>query len=228
MFGFGKSKNQDGPLAETRNWYTDRYEFVVVQRNMLLLVTIVALLGVGGAVFAVAELTSSKTFEPYVIEVEDRTGITTLVTQNSVDRYTQNEALKRYFIWRYITARENYSVMDYEYNYGQVVRLLSGAPVYREFYAFISSNAPDSPVTLGRNAEKRVKLKSMTFLDANKNQVQARVQIEMRQNGSVVSTYNRIITMSITFTDMELSTEDRFINPMGFQVVGYRVDEDAI
>lgn len=227
MFGFGKSKDPEGPLAETRNWYSDRYEVVVVQRNLLLLVTVLALLGVGGAVFAVAELTGSKTFEPYVIEVEERTGITTLVNQSAVDRYTQNESVKRYFIWRYVLARETYDLTDYQYNYSQVVRLLSSEGVYREFYNFINTSNPESPVNLGREAERRVKLKSISFLDANKTQVQIRVIIEIQKDGNVRSASHRIITMNFGFYPLALSTEERLINPLGFQVTGYRIDEDS-
>ena len=225
MFGFSKKKI-DTPLAETRNWYSDRYEFVVVQRNMLFFVTVVALLGVAGAVFAVSELASSKTVEPYVIEVEERTGITTLVNQTSVDHYSKDETVKRYFIWRYINARESYSVVDYEYNYGQVVRLLSTAEVYSKFYRYISGDAADAPVALGRVFEKRLKLKSLTFLNAQKAQV--RVAIELVKQGAVVSTSNRIITLDFAFSDVALSTEERFINPLGFQVSDYRIDEDSV
>ena len=225
MFGFGKKKI-DTPLAETRNWYSDRYEFVVVQRNMLFFVTIVALLGVAGAVFAVSELASSKTVEPYIIEVEERTGITTLVNQNSVDHYSKDEAVKRYFVWRYINSRENYSVADYEYNYGQVVRLMSSGDVYQKFYRFISGDAPDSPTVLGRISEKHIKLKSLTFLTPQKAQV--RIAVEQTKVGAPTVVYNRIITMDFVFADMSLSTEERFINPLGFQVTDYRVDEDSV
>ena len=181
MFGFGKKK-VSGPLAETRNWYSDRYEFVVIQRNILFLVTILALAGVGIAVYTVGELTASKTVEPYVIEVESRTGITTVINQNSIDNFTKNDAVIRYFLWRYINSRESYSVADYEYNYGQVVRLMSAGDVYRSFYQFISSADPGAPASLGRNTQKKVKMKSLSFLGEKK--VQMRVQIETTQDGS--------------------------------------------
>lgn len=225
MFGLGKKK-VDTPLAETRNWYSDRYEFVVVQRNMLFFVTIVALLGVAGAVFAVAELASSKTVEPYIIEVEERTGITTLVNQTSVDHYSKDEAVKRYFVWHYINARESYNVVDYEYNYGQVVRLMSSDEMYAKFYRYISGDSPDSPTVLGRVAEKKVKLKSLTFLNSHTAQVRVAVEQVKAGSGSVV--YNRIITLDFTFANMTLSTEERFINPLGFQVTDYRIDEDTV
>ena len=225
MFGLGKKKI-DTPLAETRNWYSDRYEFVVVQRNMLFFVTILALLGVAGAVFAMSELASSKTVEPYIIEVEERTGITTLVNENSVAHYTQDEAVKRYFIWRYINARESYNVVDYEYNYGQVVRLMSSGDMYSKFYRYISGDAQDSPTALARTGEKRIKLKSLTFLTPQKAQI--RVAIELVKSGTTPIVSNRIITLDFVFSNMSLSTEERFINPLGFQVTDYRMDEDSV
>lgn len=226
MFGTGKPKDSQGPLAETRNWYSDRYQVISVQRNLLLMVTIVALLGVGAAVFAVAELTASKTFEPYVIEVEERTGITTLVKQDAIQTYTEKEMVKRYFIWHYVLARESYDIMDYEYNYGQVVRLFSSGDVYNGFYQTIKPSNPDSPVNLGRDASRRVKLKSMSFLDGGKA-VQVRISIELVQQGAVKQTYDRIVTLEFGFNPgLELSSEERLINPLGFTVTSYRIDED--
>lgn len=223
MFGLGKKK-VSGPLAETRNWYSDRYEFVVIQRNLLFFVTIAALLGVAGAVYAVAELTASKTVEPYIIEVEDRTGITTLISQNTVENFTQKDAVIRYFIWKYIQARENYNVADYEYNYGQVVRLMSAGDVYRAFYSQISGTGADSPSTLGRNSQKKVTAKSTSFLGPKK--VQVRVMIETT-GGQIPVVVHRIITLDFDFVPLELSMPDRLVNPLGFQVSAYSIAEDA-
>lgn len=226
MFG-SKSKEPQGPLAETRNWYSDRYEVISVQRNLLLLVTIVALLGVGAAVFAVAELTASKTFEPYVIEVEERTGITTLVRQDSIESLTQNEMVKRYFIWQYVKAREGYDILDYEYNYGQIVRLFSSGQVYNGFYQMIKASNPESPVNLGRDATRRVKMKSLGFLNPEKTKAQVRVLMEVTQQGQIKQTYHRIIILDFGFALTELTSEERLINPLGFTVTGYRNDEDS-
>lgn len=226
MFGLGKKK-VSGPLAETRNWYSDRYEFVVIQRNLLFFATILALLGVAAAVYTVGELTASKTVEPYIIEVEDRTGITTLISQNSVENFTQNDAVIRYFIWKYINARESYNVADYEYNYGQVVRLMSTSDVYRPFFQFIAGSSPDAPSALGRTMQKKVTTKSTTFLERNKK-VQVRVMIETLRDGVAVGAVHRIITMDFVFTNLELSMPERLINPLGFQVTGYSIAEDTL
>lgn len=223
MFGFGKKK-VTGALAETRNWYSDRYENAVLVRNFLFLVTIVALLGVAAAVFTVGQLAASKTVEPYIIEVEERTGITTLMNQNSVERFTQQDAVIRYFIWKYIQARENYNVADYEYNYGQVVRLMSSNDVYRTFYQKISGTGEDTPTALGRTMQKKVTAKSTTFLAPKK--VQVRVMIETT-GGQAPTTAHRIITMDFSFVDLELSMPDRLVNPLGFQVTAYSIVEDV-
>ena len=135
--------------------------------------------------------------------------------------------MKRYFVWRYINARESYSVVDYEYNYGQVVRLMSAGDVYGAFYRMITGDGPNSPAALGRDSEKKVKLKSLTFLSGQKAQVRISVEQTKQGNGAPV-VLQRIVTLDFVFADMSLSTEERFINPLGFQVTGYRVDEDTV
>ena len=130
------------------------------------------------------------------------------------------------FVWRYINARESYNVVDYEYNYGQVVRLMSSGDAYTAFYRIITGDGPDSPAALGRDTQKKVKLKSLTFLSPQKAQVRISVE-QIKQGGAAPVVYQRIVTLDFVFADMSLSTEERYINPLGFQVTNYRVDEDA-
>ena len=56
-----------------KSWYSSRYQIVVVQRNILLVFTIIAMVAVGVAVIFVKQLTSSKSLDPYVIEIEEKT-----------------------------------------------------------------------------------------------------------------------------------------------------------
>ncbi|NDF13272.1 MAG: type IV secretion system protein [Proteobacteria bacterium] len=218
---FGKKKPKNGQLEAAKNWYADRYQFVVVQRNILALITLLALAGLGVTTFAVARIAGSKTFEPFVLEIESKTGITTVVDQNTFSKFKADEAVIRYFVLKYINAREGYDVYNYSFDYGHVVRLLSSGQVYGEFVKSVGLDNPKSPIHLG-NKTRRVSLKSMTFLTAKK--VQARVLINDSREGEL----HRVITVDFEFFDLNLSLAERYINPLGFQVVNYRNDEEAV
>ncbi len=226
MFGSSK-KEQSGPLKKTKNWYADRYQSAIIQRNFLLLVTLASLLGALIANWAVKSQVNSKTFEPYVIEVEEKTGIVTLVTESSLMQYAGNEAVKRYFVMQYINAREGYDPANYQYNYGRVVRLFSARSVYDEFRAYVSKSNPQSPVNLPSGMTRHVTLKSLTFLDDKKSVAQVRVVIEIRRAGELVEEQHRIATLNFLFAPVELDYQERLINPLGFQVTSYRIDEDV-
>jgi len=222
------TKTRKKVLDEAKNWYADRYQLVVVQRNVLFLITILALAGLGGSVFAVAILNASKTFEPYLIQIEDKTGITTQITRGSIERYKADEAITRYFLVKYIQARESYNVSDYTYFYTQVVRVFSQSGVYRYFRRKIDVNTPGSPLKLGRNATKTVEIKSITFLESGKAQVRFGVYQRggTTGGGGLERASHLIATINFDYLPLDLTMQERYINPLGFQVKSYRIDED--
>ena len=66
------NKKDKKSKLKIKSWYSNRYQIVVVQRNILLLFTIVSMLSVAVSVIFVKNIMSSKSLEPYVIEVEKK------------------------------------------------------------------------------------------------------------------------------------------------------------
>lgn len=210
-------------VAQSRNWYSDRYETILVQRNLLLVLACAMLATILISVFMVGQVTLSKSIEPFVIEVEQRSGITNVVNPLSRQDLLTNEALKTYFLMKYLRAREAYSIVDYEYNYSTVVRLLSTREVYQAFKRSISED-PRSPVTqYGNQVQTILKVRSIQFLDGGKT-----AQIRFTVVESRGPKYDKIATIAFDFVQMEMTTEERYVNPLGFQVTGYRVDDEIL
>ena len=225
---FGKKNKSSGALEEAKNWYADRYQFVVVQRNILAVITLVALVGLGITTFAVSRIADSKSFEPYVIEVEDRTGATALVDPNTVIKYSGDEMVVRYFLNSYVRAREGFNRAFYEYDYNTLVRLLSSRNVYKDFYATIAPEAPNTPVKLPLGVTRDVGVKSIVFIGEKRAQI--RIQVNQVSPNSQADTWTKhyILTADFEFFPLELTLKDRYTNPLGFQITGYRRDEDAV
>lgn len=210
-------------VAQSRNWYSDRYETILVQRNLLLVLACAMLATILISVFMVGQVTLSKSIEPFVIEVEQRSGITNVVNPLSRQDLLTNEALKSYFLMKYLRAREAYSIVDYEYNYSTVVRLFSTREVYQAFKRAISED-PRSAVTLyGNQVQTILKVRSIQFLDGGKT-----AQIRFTIVESRGPKYDKIATIAFDFVQMEMTTEERYVNPLGFQVTGYRVDDEIL
>jgi type IV secretion system protein VirB8 len=221
-----KRKATEDSIEVKKNWYADRYQTVVVQRNFLALVTLISLAGIIFSVLSVANITASKTIEPFVIEVEEKTGITNVIRPLQKEKYAFDEVLRRYFIYQYVTKRESYDASTFDYNYFTFVRLFSDTPVYASFRREVNATNPNSPVRLG-SSQRIIKIKSITFPPAATGQPGFVSQIHFKsEDPSGVK--NKVITMNFDYFDLSLNQEDRAVNPLGFQVTGYRVDDEIL
>ncbi len=215
------------PKPELSSWYRDRYQYMVVQRKILLFITFASLGCTLFSVLVLLRLIPLKTIEPYVIQVDQKTGITQTVEPSAFRALTANESVNNYFIVQYIRAREGYASADVVRNYN-LVRLMSGGKVWAGFQSDADANNPKSNVArLGSSGLRQVRFKSITYL--SKQVVQARVLIEERSGGSGdFRQQHKIILLAFEYTRMKLNNEERYINPLGFRVTDYRVDEDLL
>jgi len=213
-------------IAETKNWYRDRYQYVLVQRKLLAFITFLSLVCTLATVLVIARLTPLKTVEPFVIQVDQKSGIVQTVDPLTAGQLTANEAVNNFYIVQYIRARETYSVADLARNY-EIIRIMSeSSKVYPEFMAQQNPNNPSSNAArLGTVGTRTVKFKSMAYL--NPTTLQTRVLIE-EKNDSGIFNYHKIITLEFQYIKMNLTMEERYINPLGFRVTSYRVDEEIL
>ncbi len=211
--------------VETPNWYRDRYQYVLVQRKLLAAVTIAALFATLATVITIAYLTPLKTVEPFVIQVDQRSGITQTVDPLTVSELTGNEAVNNFFIVQYIRSRETYSMTDLARNYNTVRVMSERNKVYPAFITQADPNNPNSNAArLGTSGLRTVKFKSFTYLSPNL--VQVRAMIEEKAEGAPFRQYHKIILVAFEYVKLNLTNEERYINPLGFRVTDYRVDEE--
>lgn len=219
------SSMDEDAVSTTRNWYADRYEAIIVQRNILLLIVLLSLGLMIIGVLVLGKVTTSKTIEPFVLEIEEKSGLVNVVNPIPRKDLTTNEALNTYFIMKYLRARETYNPADYQYNYNTIVRLLSTSQIYSGFRQFINDN-PRSPIKIyGNTTNTSLKVRSIQFLDP-KSTVQIRFTIY--ENNSNNTRYNKIATINFTYRQMQMNSEERYVNPLGFQVTGYSVDDEIL
>ncbi len=202
-----------------KSWYSNRYQIVVVQRNILLLFTLVSMFSVAIAVIFVKNIMSSKSLEPYVIEVEEKTGVATVVDQLTAENFTSDQMVRRYFINQFVQAASAYDPKTYKFDV-EKVRLMSVPNVYSDYRRRIN------PRDLGAEAEYDVRIKSVQFNSPNTAQIRILRQISLPNSDP--TTKNEIINLKFYFSpNINLSMEDRLINPLGFQVSEYLIAEEA-
>lgn len=218
----GSGSKEKGKIP---NWNEDLFESVITQRNILFFFTIICVLTIAMSVLLIRYVKNTQTIEPFVIEIEEKSGVPTVVTPVSTRVYSSDEAIKRYFIMKYIRAREEYFPSTFQDNFFNVVRVLSAPSVYYSDYRpkFSISN-PNSPYNIyGESSNRRVVLKSLIFQSPKT----AQVRIAFEINGIINLKQNKIVLMDFDFTNIEMNDEERFINPLGFQVTFYRIEDES-
>ena len=212
-------------VQDTKNWYKDRYQYVLLQRKLLTIITVLSLACTLATVFVISQLTPLKTIEPFVIQVDQKSGVTQTVDPLTVKELTANEAVNNYFVVQYMRAREKYNINDLAQNYNLVRIMSESKKVYPQFVSEADPNNPRSNAArLGSFGDRTIKLKSITYLSPQL--VQVRFSVEEKATATI--TQHKIALLSFEYVKMSLTTEERYLNPLGFRVTDYRVDEDVM
>ncbi|MCC2646159.1 MAG: hypothetical protein K0R02_224 [Rickettsiaceae bacterium] len=230
---FGRSKTDSEKIDVTagqnavkavKNWYSERYDRVIVQRNIFFLLLLFCLSLVLISIFAISRISTSKSFEPFVIQIEENTGVAKIVNPASSEILSGNEALAQYFIKKYISARETYNPVDFGTYSRQVVRLLSSQAVFWQYLGFLRDEKNNFAVKYNDKNTTYLRVKSWSKLDNGGNKYMVRFSIH--ETAGTRSIFNKIVVVEFKYSPMSLKDDDRDINPVGFQVIGYRVDDD--
>lgn len=206
-----------------RNWYEERHGSVTVQRNLLLVMSLILLCLSIVAIGVIAYIINTKRFDPFVIQIDDVTGMAKVVNPLSSDVIAGNEALAEYFIKKYVTARETYNPVDFDTQAKKVVRLLSANNVYWDYIGYLKNEAINPSIRYGQKNTTYLLVKSWSALSDNKYIL----RFSINETTGARKVFNRIAVIEFQYTPMELSEIDRDINPICFQVTGYRVDDDS-
>ena len=164
-----------------------------------------------------------KTVEPFVIRVDNSTGIVDVVTALTGPQ-TYDDQVKRYFAAKYVQGLEGYVASEAEPTF-KAVTLMSASAEQQRFVDGYSRSSPASPHVLYKGgATSRVAVKSISMLAKN---VAAVRYLRTVTRGDEVKTTHWIATLTMSFSGEAMSAGDRLINPLGFQVTDYRADAEA-
>ena len=164
---------------------------------------------------------------PYVIEVEEKTGIPTVVEQLNQTSFTADVTLKRYFLYSFLKAAEGYNPGSFKDDYERLM-LFTTPAVFRQIQSKINPRNENSPAAkIGNRGMIEVALKSISFPTPNT----AVIRFRLRNVGSVYGFENNrdmIADVDFRFANLNLSLEERYVNPLGFQVTKYVVDQEIV
>lgn len=213
-------------LAEVQSWEKDRVHTEQKSRQTAWRVAAVSLVLACLSVSAVAVLLPLKTVEPYVIRVDNTTGVVDVVHALKGGDTTYNESVNKYFAQIYVRSREGYFREIADVNY-RTVGLLSGSVEQQRYFDFFTPKNPQSPlVVYGKYAKVNITIKSTSFVKPNVALVRFVKEVVRGPDKPELSHWASTVTFK--YVGAPMSDADRAVNPLGYQVVDYRTDPESL
>lgn len=231
-----RSQKQGSDSAQ--DWYQDKYQNITVQRNILALIALIALTISALAVFAVLRMAPLKSVEPYLLQFDEKTGITQKVNPVTRKEYAANEAIDKYFTSTYILTRESYnpSILNYNYN---IVRLMSDTKIFYEYRRRMDPSVEGTVAQkLGVNGRRDVKIRSIVYITnpierRRKNEpssgklMQARITTSDSLAGKEDVEQHWLVTVEFDYVQLAITEAEQLHNPIGYQVTSYQIQREV-
>lgn len=190
----------------------------------------VAFTGVGVSVLltvAIVAMMPLKETVPYVIRVDNATGVPDIVTALDSKGVGYDEVMDKYWLAQYVRARETYDWYTLQKDYN-TVGLLSSQQVGASYAAlFEGKEALDK--TYGTSVRATVEIVSVVPNGRGTGTVRF-IKTTKRVDDDGPGTVTKwVATVAYEYRNPSLISESqRLVNPFGFQVLSYRVDPEMI
>lgn len=231
-------RSQKQASESSQHWYQDKYQHVLTQRNVLALIAVLALATSIVAVFGILRLAPLKSVEPYLLQIDERTGITQKVNPITREEYAANESIDRYFTSQYLRVRESYNPNILLYNYN-IVRLMSTRGIFESYRKQVDASAEGSLAKrLGASGRRDIKVLSVIYItnptargkkaqSSHSKIMQARITtIDSIPNSDDVQ-QNWIVTITFEYANLNITEQEQLLNPLGYQVTSYQIQREV-
>ncbi len=208
-----------------KTWEHSTYANLESSRKRAWIVAFLALGVALASILCLILILPLKTFEPYVVTVDQSSGYTEITRALKKGAMTEQAAITESNLVRYVVLRETYNPHITHENYNNVA-LLSDQKALQEYEELWNENNPENPSRIaGARGTTDVKIKSVSFLNDETAQVRFATQTR-KENRLYESHWNAIVTFRYTQKPMKML--ERFQNPLGFQVISYRKSQEIL
>ncbi|MFA5428454.1 MAG: type IV secretion system protein [Sulfurimonas sp.] len=170
-----------------------------------------------------------KTTEPYVVKVDSTTGLVDIITIIDEKSIPASEALDKYFVKQYVAKREGYfyDVLANDYLAVQLMSNDKVAAEYRKIYEGDNGRAEQYK----NQREIDVKVLSVVLGEsAGTKTATIRAILTDKDLYTNTTSQQKTIVGTLSYEykpQTKLSEEERLINPLGFTVKTYRLDNEV-
>lgn len=226
-----RSDDIEAYFKEAASWDADRTgQLKVSTRNAWLVAAAgwVCAVTSGGALLVLMPL---KTVEPYVIRVDNTTGIVDVVPAYAGGARL-DESVTRYFLTHYITICERFNFSTAESDYEECGAFHS-AQRNQAWYALWNPNNPGSPLNVHKDGSSvRAQVESVSFFRraaGNSDIAQVRyLKAERQGSGAQEQFTHWIATIQYAYTAPSKDPRVRRWNPLGFKIVELTAEPEVV
>lgn len=220
-------KGLDAYYAEAASWNRDRVQALRSSRRVSWWIAAVAAAIALLEAVALVVLMPLKRVEPYTLMVDRTTGFVQALKPLDPDKVAPDAALTQSFLVQYVIARESFDVDAAQANYRKVA-LWSAETARADYLSYMQVSNPQSPfVIYPRNTVIETRVKSVSPVGRNA----ALVRFDtVRRDAAGVPQPPRswVAVIRYRYSGEPMKLEDRFVNPLGFQVLRYRRDAETL
>lgn len=217
----------DAYYREAGSWAADQIGSLRASRRVA---WIVAGCAAGVALvegLALMTMAPLKTVVPYTLLVDRTTGFVQELKPLDPGQLSPDKALIQSMLVQYVIARESFDTAALQANY-QKVGLWSADQARTDYLSLMQASNIDSPLArYPKTTVVQTQIKSVSPL----NDRSALVRFDTIRRDAGGSAHPPIAWVAIVqyrFSGEPMSAADRFLNPLGFQVLTYRRDPEAL
>jgi type IV secretion system protein VirB8 len=217
-------------LREAASWDGDRVAQAQRSARRAWVLSGIAALIAALAVCALALLTPLKRVEPFLIRVDNSTGIVDVVPTFD-GHQTMPEAVTRFLLAHYVVTCERYLPATAEQDYTEC-GAFNGTRRNQEWSSLWSASNPQSPLVKYRDGTTvKVQIQSISFF-ARASGLSDLAQVRFTRssvagNAEQGSLTRWIANIQFAYGDPPANPDTRRWNPLGFRVVEYHTEPEA-
>ena len=180
------------------------------------------------AIGAVIGLTPLKSVQPFVLRVDNNTGATDIVTSvRDIKKIKYDEAIDKFWLGQYIRFREGYDWWTVQAGYDASM-LMSSTHIQNDIAGLFDSPAAPYRV-LKDKARVDIRVIGVSWVgEVAQVRFERKVKMLASDQGKEPAPQRMLATIAYRYVNKPITEKDRLVNPLGFQVMSYRIDPEAV
>jgi type IV secretion system protein VirB8 len=179
---------------------------------------------------AIVSLAPFKQTEPFVVRVDNSTGIVDVVPVYAGQIGSQ-EAISRYFLTHYLSVCERFNFATAESDYEECGAFHSPQRNQTWYAQWVATN-PSSPLNVYKDGTTvRVQVTSVSFFTRSSglsDLAQVRYVKAVRQSGGSTEKFSHwVATVQFAYAEPAKDPKTRRWNPLGFKIVDFKTEAEA-